>query len=298
MTIAVRFAARTDVGLVRSRNEDSGYAGPHLLAVADGMGGHAGGNVASSLVLARLAPLDGDSHGSDDALELLADTIADAELRDDRAPEILMQTQNTLAFFATLLPLSAARTPATLQLLGIANQLALFAEMQMKHIFACARPVEYSPQVQPMITTPGHGSYPMGHGCEAQVTARLLAELTRPDTGTNTGWNSLENQLERLADRIAENRIIAGVHFKIDQLAGKVLGDALAACLIACGQEGTVASMRKTVFEPQDTGPALQSQSETSITLPAPEERREIRQIWQHARREWRWLTNDVTQNP
>ncbi len=77
MSVAVRFAARTDVGLVRSRNEDSGYAGPHLLAVADGMGGHAGGNVASSLVLARLAPLDGDSHGSDDALELLAETVAE-----------------------------------------------------------------------------------------------------------------------------------------------------------------------------------------------------------------------------
>ncbi len=78
MSVAVRFAARTDVGLVRSRNEDSGYAGPHLLAVADGMGGHAGGNIASSIVLARLAPLDGDSHGADDALELLADTVAEA----------------------------------------------------------------------------------------------------------------------------------------------------------------------------------------------------------------------------
>lgn len=78
MTFALNYAALTDVGLVRSRNEDSGYAGPHLLAIADGMGGHAGGNVASSLVVGRLAPLDGDSHGSDDALDILGATIAEA----------------------------------------------------------------------------------------------------------------------------------------------------------------------------------------------------------------------------
>ena len=47
MNIALRYAARSDIGLGRySNNQDSGYAGPHLLVIADGMGGHAAGDVA------------------------------------------------------------------------------------------------------------------------------------------------------------------------------------------------------------------------------------------------------------
>lgn len=54
----LRYAARSDVGLVRQGNEDSGYAGPHLLVVADGMGGHAAGELASATAIAILAELD------------------------------------------------------------------------------------------------------------------------------------------------------------------------------------------------------------------------------------------------
>ena len=45
-----RYAALSDVGLVRSNNEDSGFAGPYLVMVADGVGGAAAGEVASSTV--------------------------------------------------------------------------------------------------------------------------------------------------------------------------------------------------------------------------------------------------------
>ncbi len=65
MTLVLRYSARSDRGLVRANNEDSVYAGPRLLALADGMGGHAAGEVASQLVIAALAHLDDDEPGGD-----------------------------------------------------------------------------------------------------------------------------------------------------------------------------------------------------------------------------------------
>ncbi|MDP9221096.1 MAG: protein phosphatase 2C domain-containing protein, partial [Actinomycetota bacterium] len=65
MSLTLRYAARSDVGLLRDGNEDSLYAGPRLLAVADGMGGHAAGEVASAVTIAALAPLDEDVPGAD-----------------------------------------------------------------------------------------------------------------------------------------------------------------------------------------------------------------------------------------
>ncbi|BCB80540.1 protein phosphatase 2C domain-containing protein [Phytohabitans flavus] len=83
MTLTLRYAAHSDRGLIRDGNQDSVYAGPRLLAVADGMGGMAAGDVASNIVIAAMAPLDEDVPGDAlvDALRGAVDT-ANQQLRD------------------------------------------------------------------------------------------------------------------------------------------------------------------------------------------------------------------------
>ncbi|MDN5657884.1 PP2C family serine/threonine-protein phosphatase [Brevibacterium sandarakinum] len=79
-TITLRSAARSHTGLVRKNNQDSGYAGPNFLLIADGMGGHAGGDVASAITVSRLADLDREPNG-EDALEILRTSILEANDR-------------------------------------------------------------------------------------------------------------------------------------------------------------------------------------------------------------------------
>jgi membrane-associated phospholipid phosphatase len=190
----------------------------------------------------RLVDMKRPSEAQFNAQVVLVDRYAD--LRGDRTAEILSQAGGALDYFASVAYLRPDRTRWTMELLKAALRLANYVEMRFKHALACRRPNELSPQIQPMILTPGHGALPSGHATEAFITALVLWQLLRaaatptppattppPETVqyADVSWGT---QLMRLAARVAINRQVAGVHFPLDSAAGAVLGLTLGQYLV------------------------------------------------------------------
>jgi protein phosphatase len=100
--VRLDYAAISDVGRVRKDNQDSGYAGPHLLAVCDGVGGAARGDIASSTAIGQLRRLDEEA--AEDLLGQVAGALHRAharigELVDDDPALSGTSTTATVAFF-------------------------------------------------------------------------------------------------------------------------------------------------------------------------------------------------------
>jgi serine/threonine protein phosphatase PrpC len=77
-SLSLHFVARTDTGLRRISNQDSGYASPRLMAVADGMGGAAAGDLASATTLNIVRTIDREL---DDPRDALLQAVRDANRR-------------------------------------------------------------------------------------------------------------------------------------------------------------------------------------------------------------------------
>jgi serine/threonine protein phosphatase PrpC len=63
VTLLLRYVAHSEIGLIRKNNQDSGFASPHLIVVADGMGGAAAGDLASAVAIDTVRHVDQDSAG-------------------------------------------------------------------------------------------------------------------------------------------------------------------------------------------------------------------------------------------
>ncbi len=102
--LSVISAAQTDTGIVRDHNEDAvlEHPGVGLWAVADGMGGHSAGDVASSMVIQALSELTAESSLAD-----LADRIDDAMQRVNRELRTLALQRGTHTIGATVAVLVA-----------------------------------------------------------------------------------------------------------------------------------------------------------------------------------------------
>jgi hypothetical protein len=200
-----------------------------------------------------------------------------AELRNERATEILAQIDPQYAFWSSIIYLHPDRTRRTFELINMVLQFCVYVEMRFKHALGCYRPVEYNAQVQPMITTPGHGTFPMGHGANTYAVCYVLRQLLQLDA-----WPRLRRvigQLDRVSARITTNRVIAGVHFPVDSMAGRMLGVALGEYFVGrCTGNptfmnrtfvavGGIDSYPTTDFNPFNTGPSTSTIPSQNLSL-------------------------------
>lgn len=77
MAFSLDIRCHSEIGLVRSNNQDSGYVSPTMLVVADGMGGAAAGDLASTVVVKQVARADSHRRG-EEMLTLLAGAVSSA----------------------------------------------------------------------------------------------------------------------------------------------------------------------------------------------------------------------------
>ena len=148
-----------------------------------------------------------------------------APRRAERAPEILSQLGPQMAYWSSIVNLSPERTPKTLEFCHTAMTFASFVVQRVKQILSCKRPLTYDRTLQPMIQTPAFSAMPSGHATEAFMMAHLLTQLCDLDAPGAA-------LLQRQAERIATNRVIAGLHFPVDSIAGRMLGQTLAEYLL------------------------------------------------------------------
>lgn len=121
MSLSLRTAARSDVGLVRTGNEDSAYAGPDLLVVADGMGGHAAGELASAAAVATLAELETEGMNDADAVSRLAAAV---EQTSERIADIIAAQPELAGMGTTLTALAWLGEPDRAALVHVGDSRA------------------------------------------------------------------------------------------------------------------------------------------------------------------------------
>jgi PPM family protein phosphatase len=176
MTLKLRSAGTSDRGLIRSGNQDALHSGTWLVAVADGMGGMAAGDLASAIAIGAVAPLD---------LETPEDVLVAAlqngiQLATERIRQAVAEDPQRQGMGTTLTALLFARTGSCLALAHVGDSRAyLFRDGVLKQITRDDTFVQLLVD-QGLITPDQAGSHPR----RAVVTQALQGDEVSPTYAT------------------------------------------------------------------------------------------------------------------
>lgn len=155
----------------------------------------------------------------------LLDIIDAAGEREDRFAEILHQrdAEGCITYWMGMLGIESGKHPHTYELIRVARKLGEMIVMCLKADIDAARPSQICPAIVPAFDPPRTAAYPAGHALQSYLRSYLLLRVMpgmetqsrRPKT-----WKETHEGLFALARRVADNRVIAGVHFNIDNEAG------------------------------------------------------------------------------
>ncbi|SCG68521.1 PP2C family protein-serine/threonine phosphatase [Micromonospora halophytica] len=180
MTLKLRSVGTSDRGLIRSGNQDALHAGAWLVAVADGMGGMAAGDLASRIAMDAIAPLDVET--PEDAL--VAALQSGIELATERIRQAVVEDPDRQGMGTTLTALLFARTGSCLALAHVGDSRAyLFREGTLKQITRDDTFVQMLVD-QGLISPDEAASHPR----RAVVTQALQGEEVSPSYATMVPW--------------------------------------------------------------------------------------------------------------
>ncbi|WFF04070.1 protein phosphatase 2C domain-containing protein [Micromonospora sp. WMMD964] len=176
MTLKLRSVGTSDPGLIRSGNQDALHAGTWLVAVADGMGGMAAGDLASALTIDAVAPLDVET--PEDAL--VAALEGGIALATSRIRQAVAEDPERQGMGTTLTALLFARTGSCLALAHVGDSRAyLYRDGVLKQVTRDDTFVQML--VDQGVITPDQAS---SHPRRAVVTQALQGDEVSPSYAT------------------------------------------------------------------------------------------------------------------
>ncbi|SCF24129.1 protein phosphatase [Micromonospora matsumotoense] len=176
MTLKLRSVGTSDRGLIRSGNQDAMHSGAWLVAVADGMGGMAAGDLASRIAIDAVAPLDVET--PEDALVAALQT--GIELATARIHQAVEEDRERQGMGTTLTALLFSRTGSCLALAHVGDSRAyLFRDSILKQVTRDDTFVQML--VDQGVISPEEAS---SHPRRAVVTQALQGEQVSPSYAT------------------------------------------------------------------------------------------------------------------